>query len=107
MLLGDANVSPLLRFGMVGVFLATQPTTIVVLRLADELRTGFLVALADSIVRVAVLGIARIAGGGMTAVVAASVAGAAVHGIGMMAARVPLAPKAGITGPSRRPGAAH
>ncbi len=97
-LIGDASISSLLLYALAGVFVATEPATLAVLRLANELRTHFLVILAGAITRVAVLGAAWIAGAGLMGVVAASVAAAAVNGIGMLAAAVLLAPKAGITG---------
>lgn len=97
-LIDDTPASVLMLYATVGVFLATNSTALAVLRLADQLRASFLVCCADNVVRVAVLGLAWAWGGGLVAVVSASVAGAAVNGAGMLIASALLAQRAGITG---------
>ena len=97
-LIGDTPASVLMFYATVGVFLATNSTALAVLRLADQLRASFLVCCADNVVRLGVLGLAWAWGGGLGAVVSASVAGAAVNGAGMLVASALLAHRAGITG---------
>ena len=97
-LIDDTPVSVLMLYATVGIFLATSSATLAILRLADELRAAFLVCCADNLVRVAILGVVWVAGGGVMAVVSASVAGAVVNGSGMLIASALLARRAGITG---------
>ena len=95
-LIGDTPAFVLILYATVGVFLAPNSTALGTLRLADQVRASFLVCCADNVVRVAILGVVWAWGGGMIAVVSASVAGAAVNGAGMLIATALLAPRAGI-----------
>ena len=97
-LIGEMPVSILMLYATVGVFLATNSTALAVLRLADQLRASFLVCCADNLVRVVILASALAFGGGLDAVVSASVAGAAVNGSGLLIASALFARRAGITG---------
>ena len=97
-LVGDTHISVLVLYGLVGVFLATNSSALAVLRIADNLRASFVVACADNLVRLGILAAAWVTGGGLVAVVSASVAGAAVSGVGMLVAATLCARKAGFAG---------
>ena len=88
----------LLVYALVGVAMAHSSMSNAVLRMADSLGVAALVALASNIVRVGILGIVWRVGGDILAVVAASTAGAAVNGLGLLIAVAVYARRAGIEG---------
>ncbi len=96
--IGESFVGAALLFGVVGVFMATQTETSAVLRMSDRVSLGLAVALASTLIRVGLIVLAWQTGGGLTDVVLAYVAGAAVYGAGMLAATVASARQAGIPG---------
>ena len=87
-----------LMFGVVGIFLATRTESLAVLRLSDRVSLGLVVILAGVLVRVTLLGIVWLKGGGLFEVVLAHIAGVVVSGAGMLVAATVSAPRAGITG---------
>ena len=87
-----------LMYGVVGIFLATGTESLAVLRLSDRVSLGLIITLAGVLIRVALLGIALLQGGGLSEVVLAHIAGVVVSGGGMLVAAAVSAPRAGIPG---------
>ena len=96
--IGGAYADAALLYGLVGILLATQTESLAVLRLADRLALGVGVTLAATAARIGLLGAAWWAGGGLQEVILAHLGGAAVAGVGMTAAAVESARRAGIAG---------
>ncbi len=96
--IGEGHVTAMLLYGLVGVFVATMAENQAVLRLADRMSVALAVTLAATLTRVALVALAWWNGGGLSAVVKAYVAAAAVNGIGLFVAAAAAAPKAGMTG---------
>ena len=94
----NAHRDLVLMFGVVGIFLATRTESLAVLRLSDRVSLGLVVILAGVLVRVTLLGIVWLKGGGLFEVVLAHIAGVVVSGAGMLVAATVSAPRAGITG---------
>ena len=94
----DAHRDLALMYGVVGIFLATRTESLAVLRLSDRVPLGLAITLAAVLVRVALLGIVWVRGGGMFEVVLAHIAGVVVNGAGMLVAATVSAPRAGIRG---------
>ena len=95
---GDAEVTAILLYGVVGILVATESESLAVLRLSDRVSMALAVTLVATLVRVGLVALAWRTGGGLSEVVVAYVAGAAVTGVGMFAAAAASAPKAGIAG---------
>ena len=99
----ETHANALILYGLVGVLVATKSESIAVLRLADRVPVSLAVSLANNLTRVSVLIAVWIVGGGLVAVVLASVAGAAVGFAGLTAAAFRYAGKAGMPGFVRSP----
>ena len=99
-LLGEAESygSALLVYGAGGIATATARESTAVLRLADRLQLGFVVALVSAAARTAFLLVAWVAEGGLIMVVSAYVAGDVVTGVGMFFAAAVSERKAGLPG---------
>ena len=95
---GDAYVTAILLYGAVGIFVATESESLAVLRLSDRVSMALVITLAATLIRVGLVALAWKTGGGLSEVIIAYVIGAAVTGVGMFAAAVAAAPKAGIAG---------
>lgn len=93
-----AYIDAALLYGVVGILLATQGESLALLRLADRLSLGVAVALAATLTRLGLLGAAWWAGGGLNEVILAHLGGAAVGGVGLLAAAALSARRAGISG---------
>ena len=87
-----------LMYGVVGIFLATRTESLAVLRLADRVPLGLALTLAGVLVRITLLGVVWVRGGGMFEVALAHIAGVGVNGVGMLAAATVSASRAGIKG---------
>ena len=96
--ISESHVNALLLYGLLGVFLATRSETLAVLRLADRMNLGLAVTVAATLMSLGLIVLAWRTDGGLPAVVTAYVAAAAVNGIGMFAAAVASARKAGVGG---------
>ena len=96
--IGESHVTAMLLYGLVGVFVATSSENLAVLRLADRMSVGLAVTLAATATRVGLVALAWWTGGGLSAVVTAYVAGAAVNGVALFTAAAAAAPRAGISG---------
>ena len=94
----EAHTKAMLLFGVVGVLLATNSEALAVLRLADRLRINLVVSVADNVTRIVVLAVAWSVGGGLLAVVSATVAGATVGTLGKLLAAGVFAERAGFSG---------
>ncbi|MDE0099560.1 MAG: oligosaccharide flippase family protein [Truepera sp.] len=94
----SAHAVTLIVFGTTGLLLAVYNASLAVLRLADRVSLGLVVVSAGTLTQVAILLVAWVSGGGLFVIVMAYVAGAAVTGVGMFAAAVVSAPKAGLPG---------
>ena len=94
--ISESHVNALLVYGLLGVFLATRSETLAVLRLSDRVNLGLAVTLAAALTSLGLIVLAWRTGGGLSAVMTAYVASAAVSGIGMFAAAVVSARKAGV-----------
>ena len=92
------HVSAMLLYGAVGVLLATKTEALAVLRLADRLRASLVISVADNVTRIAALVVVWFVGGGLLAVVSATVAGAVVSLVGLSLAAVIVADRAGFSG---------
>ena len=92
----SAHATTLIFFGAAGLLLAVHGESLAVLRLADRVSLGLTVVSAGTLVRIAVLLVAWISGGGLFMVVLAHVAGAAVTGVGMFAVAAVSAARAGL-----------
>lgn len=90
------HANAMLLYGAVGVLLAPRPEALAVLRLADRLSANLVVTLADNAIRIAVLVLAWVTGGGMLAVVSATVAGATVGTVGMLSVAAVFGRRAGF-----------
>ncbi len=99
-LLGDTEdyKSSLLVYGVGGVAAATVRESMALLRLADQLRLGFAVAVVSAATRVAFLLAAWLTEGGLIMVVLAYVAGDVITGVGMFIAAASSERKAGLPG---------
>ena len=99
-LLGEAEGyrSALLVYGIGGIAAATVRESLAVLRLADRLQWGFVVALVSSAARTAFLVAAWIAEGGLIMVISAYVVGDVVTGVGMFVAAASAERQAGLPG---------
>ena len=96
--ISETHVNALLLYGLLGVFLATGSEALAVLRLADRVNLGLAVTVAATLTSLGLIVLAWRTDGGLPAVVTAYVAAAAVSGIGMFAAAVASARKAGAGG---------
>ena len=96
--ISESHVNALLLYGLLGVFLATGSEALAVLRLADRMNLGLAVTVAATLMSLGLIVLAWRTDGGLPAVVTAYVAAAAVNGIGMFAAAVASARKAGVGG---------
>ena len=94
----NAHRDVALMYGVVGIFRATRTESLAVLRLSDRISLGLAITLASVLLRVALLGIVWLQGGGMFDVVLTHIAGVVVSGAGMLVAATASAPRAGITG---------
>ncbi len=90
--------SALLVYGVGGVAAATVRESMALLRLADQLRLGFAVAVVSAAARTAFLLAAWLTEGGLIIVVLAYVAGDVITGIGMFIAAASSERKAGLPG---------
>lgn len=95
-LVDGTDPAALLWYALVGVVIANNATANAVLRLADRLKLRFAVACASNVVRVAVLGVLWQVGGDVMAVVWASLAGAAMSGLGLLVAAALSSTRAGM-----------
>ena len=96
--LEPAHRPAMLIYGVTGVFMSTQLESLAVLRLADRLRLGLIVAAAAAATQVTVLALVSLQGGGLLMVVLALLAGIAVAGTGMGLAATASAGRAGVPG---------
>ena len=96
--ISDTHVNALLLYGLLGVSLATGSEALAVLRLADRMNLGLAVTVAATLMSLGLIVLAWRTDGGLPAVVTAYVAAAVVNGIGMFAAAVASARKAGADG---------
>ena len=96
--ISESHVNALLLYGLLGVFLATRSEALAVLRLSDRVNLGLAVTVAATLVSLGLIVLAWRTGGGLSAVVTAYVAAAVVNGVGMFAAAVASARKAGVGG---------
>ena len=96
--ISDTHVNALLLYGLLGVSLATGSEALAVLRLADRVNLGLVVTLAATLTSLGLIVLVWRTDGGLPAVVTAYAAAAAVNGVGMFAAAVASAPKAGVGG---------
>ncbi len=94
----EAYTGAVLLYGVVGVLMATQTETLAVLRLADRMSLNLAITTAGTLTRVALLAVAWLTEGGLTEVILAYVAGAAVDGVGMFAAAAIFTGRVGMTG---------
>ncbi len=94
----DAYKSSLLVYGVGGIAAATVRESMALLRLADQLRLGFAVAVVGAAARVSLLLAAWLTGGGLMMVVLAYVAGDVITGVGMFIAASASERKAGLPG---------
>ncbi len=88
----------MLLYGTIGVLTATHRESLAVLRMADRVQLYLLVTVASRLVGVGLLAVVWLMEGGLTEVVLAYVAAAAVNGLGIFAAAAVSAPLAGLTG---------
>ena len=88
----------MLLYGIAGISLATNRESLAVLRLADRLHLGLVVASAGALTRVAVLGVAWQTDAGLLAVLIAYVAGDVVTGVGMFIAAAASERRVGLPG---------
>lgn len=93
-----AHARALLLYGLSGIFMATYRESLAILRSADRVSLGAAVSVFSGLARIAVLVAGWLAGGGLLAVVAAYVVGAAVNGCGMFVAGALNAKRAGVDG---------
>ena len=93
----NSNVNAMLLYGMSGICRATHRESMAVLRLANRLLWGFVIASAAILVQLTGLVIALVLDGGLLTVVLALVAGAAVNGFGMLVAAIVCSRKLGVT----------
>ena len=96
--ISDTHVNALLLYGLLGVLLATGSEALAVLRLADRVNLGLVVTVAATLMSLGLIVLAWRTDGGLPAVVTAYVAASAVNGVGMFAAAVASARKAGVGG---------
>ena len=96
--IGETHVSAMLLYGVTGIILATQSEALAVLRLADRVYLGFVVAAASRLAGLGLIAAAWQTGGGLHDVIMASVAAAAVSGVGMLSFAAVSARRAGIPG---------
>ena len=96
--ISESHVNALLLYGLLGVFLATGSEALAVLRLADRVNLGLVVTLAATLTSLGLIVLVWRTDGELPAVVTAYVAAAAVNGVGMFAAVVASARKAGVGG---------
>ena len=96
--ISESHVNALLLYGLLGVFLATGSEALAVLRLADRVNLGLVVTVAATLTSLGLIVLAWRTDGGLPEVVTAYVAAAAVSGVGMFAAAVASARKAGAGG---------
>ena len=96
--LSDLHAGAMLLYGLVGVLTATQSETMAVLRLADRVQLGAAVTLAATLTGLALMVVAWQTDGGLSAVVTAYAAAAAVTGAGLLAAASASASRAGVEG---------
>ena len=96
--ISDTHVNALLLYGLLGVSLATGSEALAVLRLADRMNLGLVITVAATLTSLGLIVLAWRTDGGLPAVVTAYVAAAVVNGIGMFAAAVASARKAGADG---------
>ncbi len=94
----EAYTGAVLLYGVVGILMATQTETLAVLRLADRVSLNLAITTAGTLTRVALLAVAWLTEGGLTEVILAYVAGAAVDGVGMFAAAAIFTGRVGMTG---------
>ena len=88
-------------YGLTGIFLSTHQGSLAALRLCDRLLVGLAVTVASGLALVVLLTAVWLTGGGLLAVTLTYVASAAINGIGMLAALVVSARRAGMTLPLR------
>ena len=96
--ISESHVNALLVYGLLGVFLATRSEALAVLRLSDRVKLGLGVTVAAAFMSLGLIVLAWRTGGGLSAVVTAYAAAAAVSGIGMFAAAAASTRKAGVGG---------
>ena len=96
--ISESHVNALLLYGLLGVFLATGSETLAVLRLSDRVHLALAVTLAATLTSLGLIMLAWRTDGGLPEVVTAYAAAAAVSGVGMFAAAVASARKAGAGG---------
>ncbi len=96
--IGQDAQDVMLLYGAGGVLTAMNGETLAVLRLADRVQLQLVVIVASRVVGVGLLAVVWLTGGGLTEVVLAHVAAAAVNGLGMFAAAAISAPLAGLAG---------
>ena len=94
--IGESHVNALLLYGLLGVFLATGSEALAVLRLSDRVQLALAVTLAATLASLGLIVLAWRTDGGLSEVVTAYVAAAAVSGVGMFAAAAASARKAGV-----------
>ena len=83
-------------YALTGIFLAGHQGALAALRLADRLLLGLAVTVASGLALVTMLTAVWLTGGGLLTVTLAYVAGAALTGVGMLAALTVAARRAGI-----------
>ena len=96
--LDSEHVTPFAIFGLTGLCRATYRENLAILRLADRLPLGLVVASTSALARVVVLVIGWYSGAGMLSVVTAYVVGAAVEGAGMLVAGAVSVSRLGVAG---------
>lgn len=96
--LDSGHVTPFVIFGLTGLCRATYRENLAILRLADRLPLGLVVATTSALARVVVLAIGWHSGAGMLSVVTAYVVGAAVEGAGMLVAGAVSVSRLGVAG---------
>lgn len=96
--MGESHVSAMLLYGLTGILLATSSESMAVLRLADRVQLGFVVAVVSRLTGLGLIVVAWQTGGGLHEVVTASVVAAAVSGAGMLSFAAYSVRRAGIVG---------
>ena len=94
--IAPAYKNAVLLFGVGGILRATRRGAGTVLRLADRVALGLVVAVATTLTRVVLIAIAWVTDGGLIAIILAYVAGEVVNGIGMFIVVAMSARRAGM-----------
>ncbi len=93
-----AHKNAMLLYGLCGLLTSVHGESRTALRLADRMQSYLAVTVASRGTGAGLLAVVWLTGGGLTEVVLAYVASAAVNGLGMFAAAAAAAPLAGLAG---------